>query len=101
MLIIPAPSYSLRQAPWISCLTIWRDDGTTERPEGEPGESWAAVMSASWRLGQGPRRLNRPLTQRSSANQDQEPRQHDHYPLRQCGDLIHPRRWRWRSLDNG
>jgi len=50
MLIIPAPSYSLAQAAWIPRLTTWRDDDTTERREGEPCESWAAAMAASWRL---------------------------------------------------
>jgi hypothetical protein len=33
MLIIPAPSYSLVQAVWIPRITIWRDDGTTQRRE--------------------------------------------------------------------
>ena len=50
MLIIRAPSYSLAQAAWIPRLTIWRDHDTTERLEGEPCESWAAAMAASWRL---------------------------------------------------
>jgi hypothetical protein len=50
MLLIPAPSYSLAQAAWIPRITIWRDDGTTLRREGEPRESWAAAMAASWRL---------------------------------------------------
>jgi hypothetical protein len=44
MLIIPAPSYSLAHAAWIPRITIWRDDGTTQRREGEPCESWAAAM---------------------------------------------------------
>src|SRR5262245_43684720 len=43
MLVIPAPSYSLAQAAWIPRLTIWRDDGLTQRREGEPCESWAAA----------------------------------------------------------
>ena len=42
-------SYSLAQAAWIPRITIWRDDGTTQRREGEPCESWAAMV-ASWRL---------------------------------------------------
>ena len=50
MLIIPAPSYSLAHAAWIPRITIWRDDGTMQRREGEPCESWAAAMAASWRL---------------------------------------------------
>ena len=50
MLVIPAPSYALAQAGWIPRLTIWRDDGTTYRREGEPCECWAAAMAASWRL---------------------------------------------------
>jgi hypothetical protein len=50
MLLIPAPSYSLAQAAWIPRLTIWRDDGTTQCREGEPCASWAAAISASWRL---------------------------------------------------
>jgi hypothetical protein len=49
MLVIPAPSYSLAQAAWIPRITIWRDDGTTQRRDGEPCESWAAAMAASWR----------------------------------------------------
>jgi hypothetical protein len=31
MLVIPAPSSSRAQAAWIPRLTIWRDDGTTQR----------------------------------------------------------------------
>jgi hypothetical protein len=50
MLLIPAPSYSLAQTAWIPRITIWRDDGTTARREGEPCESWAEAMAASWRL---------------------------------------------------
>src|SRR5262249_39434610 len=50
MLVIPAPSYSLAQAAWIPRITIWRDDGTTHHREGEPRESGAAAMAASWRL---------------------------------------------------
>jgi len=50
MLIIPAPSYSLAQAARIPRLTIWRDDGTMRRRDGDPCESWAAAMAASWRL---------------------------------------------------
>ena len=50
MLVIPAPSYSIAQAAWIPLLTIWRDDGTMQRREGKPCESWAAAMAASWRL---------------------------------------------------
>jgi len=50
MLIIPAPSYSLAQAAWIPRITIWCDDDTTERREGEPWESWAAAAAASWKL---------------------------------------------------
>jgi hypothetical protein len=42
MPLIPAPSYSLAQAAWTPRITIWRDDGTTQRREGEPCESWAA-----------------------------------------------------------
>jgi hypothetical protein len=38
------------QAAWIPRLTIWRDDDTTERREGELHESWAEAMAASWRL---------------------------------------------------
>jgi len=54
MLIIPAPSYSLVQAAWISRLPIWRDDGAIQHREGKPCESWAAAMAASWRLTTGP-----------------------------------------------
>jgi hypothetical protein len=36
MLIIPAPNYSLAQAAWIPRLTIWRDEGTMQRHEGDP-----------------------------------------------------------------
>jgi len=50
MLVIPAPSYSLAQAAWIPRITIWRDDGTTQRREGKPCESWAAAMAASRKL---------------------------------------------------
>ena len=50
MLIIPAPVFSLAQAAWIPRLTIWRDDGIIQHREGEPSESWAAAMAASWRL---------------------------------------------------
>jgi hypothetical protein len=50
MLLILAPSYSFGQAAWIPRLTIWRDEGTTQRREGEPCESWAAAMVPSWRL---------------------------------------------------
>jgi len=50
MLIIPAPVFSLAQAAWIPRLTIWCDDGIIQRREGEPCESWAAAMAASWRL---------------------------------------------------
>ena len=50
MLLIPTPVYSLAHAAWIPRITIWRDDDTTERREGEPCESWAPAMTASWRL---------------------------------------------------
>jgi len=50
LLLIPAPSFSLAQAAWIPRLTIWRDDGTMQRREGVPCESWAAAMPVSWRL---------------------------------------------------
>ena len=45
MLIIPAPVFSLAQAALIPRLTIWRDDDTTERLEGQLCESWAAAMT--------------------------------------------------------
>jgi hypothetical protein len=46
MLLIPAPSYSLAHAAWIPRLTIWRDDGTMQRREGEPCERWASKRVA-------------------------------------------------------
>jgi hypothetical protein len=49
VLFIPAPVYSLAIAAWIPRITIWRDDGTTHRRDGEPCESWAEAMRASWR----------------------------------------------------
>src|SRR5262249_57112822 len=48
MFVIPAPIYSLAQAAWIPRITIWRDDGTMQHRKGEPCESWAAAMAASW-----------------------------------------------------
>src|SRR5262245_35888890 len=62
MLVIPAPSYSLAQAAWIPRFTIWCDDGTTERREGEPCESWVAAMAASWLKPLGPRHPHKDLT---------------------------------------
>jgi hypothetical protein len=50
MLLVPAPNYSLAQAAWIPRLVIRRDDGSFDRREGQPCESWAAAMAASWRL---------------------------------------------------
>jgi len=50
MFVIPAPSYSLTRAAWNPRITIWRDDGTTHRREGEPCETWADAMAVSWRL---------------------------------------------------
>jgi hypothetical protein len=45
-MLIPAPSFSLVQAAWIPRITIWRDDGTMQRLESEPCESWTAAMAA-------------------------------------------------------
>jgi hypothetical protein len=56
MLLVPAPAYSLAQAAWIPRLLIWRDDGTFDRREGQPCESWVAAMEASWRLSPSSRR---------------------------------------------
>jgi len=39
MLAIPTHSYSLAQAAWIPRITIWRDDGTTQRRDVEPCDS--------------------------------------------------------------
>jgi hypothetical protein len=50
MLLVPAPNYSLAQAAWIPRLVIRRDEGSFDRREGQPCESWAAAMAASWRL---------------------------------------------------
>lgn len=50
--VLPAPAYSLAQAAWIPRTMIRHDDGTCwRRREGEPRESWAEAMRASWRLG--------------------------------------------------
>jgi len=39
--------YSFAQAAWIPRITIWRDDGTTQRRKGEPCESWAPAIATS------------------------------------------------------
>jgi len=40
----------LGRAAWISRLLIWHDDERLGRRKGEPCETWAAAMAASWRL---------------------------------------------------
>jgi hypothetical protein len=40
MLVIPTPAYSLAKAAWIPRITIWRDDDTFDRRDGETCERW-------------------------------------------------------------